>query len=164
MAEPPGIEEIAFETSAALREIALEMARNSSRTLDIVSRHLDPTIYDQAPFIEAIKQIVLNNRVARIRLLVTDIGPVITRGHRLLELSNRLSSYIAIRKPGRDYRNFNEALLLADSTAYIHRQFADRYEGLASHDDPRRASELTRRFEEIWQRADIDPNFRRLHI
>ena len=164
MTEPVEIEEITVDTSEALRDIALEMARNCSRTLDIASRHLDPAIYDHIEFVEAVKQIALNNRLARIRLLVCDVGPVVSRGHRLLELSSRLSSFIAIRKPGRDYKNFNEAMLLADNRAYIHRRFADRYEGIASYDDKRRTSDLTGRFEEVWERAEIDPNFRRLHI
>lgn len=164
MPDPIEVEELTVDTSGELREIALEMVTSCRRTLDIASRHLDPTLYDQVPFVEAVKQIALNNRLARIRLLVTDIGPVVSRGHRLLVLCSRLSSFISIRKPGRDYKNFNETMLLADNTAYIHRRFADRYDAIASHNDKRRAADLTGRFEEIWERAEIDPNFRRLHI
>lgn len=164
MADPTDVEEITVDTRDGLRQLALEMATTCRRTLDIASRHLDPAIYNQAPFVEAVKQIALNNRLARIRLLITDIGPVVARGHRLLDLSSRLSSFISIRKPGRDYKNFNEAMLLADNTAYIHRRFADRYEGIASHNDQRRTADLTGRFEEIWERAESDANFRRLHI
>lgn len=164
MADNPEIEQLEFDSSEALREIAVTIAQNCERSLDIVSRHLDPAIYDHAPFIDAVKQIALNSQHARVRILVTDIGPVISRGHRLLELGSRLSTYIAIRKPGRDHRNFNEALLVADNKAYIHRRFADRYEGHASYEDPRSARDLTVRFEEIWERAETDPNFRRLHL
>lgn len=164
MSDSIEVEEFTIETSEELREVALEMVTNCRRTLDIASRHLDPALYDQAPFVEAVKQIALNNRLARIRLLVTDIGPVVSRGHRLINLCSRLSSFISIRKPGRDYKNFNEAMLLADNTAFIHRRFADRYDAIASHDDKRRTADLTGRFEEIWERAEIDPNFRRLHI
>jgi len=164
MADLPDVEEIVFDTSEELRGIALSMTQNCVRTLDIASRHLDPAIYDHAPFIEAVKQIALGNRGARVRILISDIRPVVTRGHRLLELCNRLSSFISVRKPGRDHRNFNEAILLADNTSYIHRRFADRYEGQASYNDHRSAQDLTVRFEEIWERAEIDPNFRRLHI
>lgn len=164
MADEPEVEEIDFDTSEQLREIALTMAQNCARSLDIVSRHLDPAIYDHAAFVDAVKQIALNSQHARVRILVTDIGPVISRGHRLLDLSARLSTYIAIRKPGRDHRNFNEAMLVADNQAYIHRRFADRYDGHASYNDHRSARDLTVRFEEIWERAETDPNFRRLHL
>jgi hypothetical protein len=164
MAGPMEVEEFTIETREALQSISLLVAQNCLRTLDITSRHLDPAIYDQALFVEAVKQIVLNNRLARIRLLVTDIAPLVSRGHRLIELATRLSSFISIRKPGRDYKNFNEAMVLADNKAYIHRRFADRFESVASYDDPRRTADLTGRFEEIWERAEIDANFRRLQL
>ncbi len=93
-----------------------------------------------------------------------DVAPVISRGHRLLELASRLSSFITIRKPSRDYKHFNEAMLLADNNTYIHRRLADRYDGIANHDDIRGATNLKGRFKEIWERAETDGNFRRLHI
>lgn len=161
---PLEIEKITLDTSEALREFALEIALNCRRTLDIASRRLDPAIYDHAPFVEAVKQIALGNRLARIRFLITDVAPVAAQGHRLIELSARLPSFIFIRKPGPDHKNFNEAMLLADNTAYIHRRFADRFDGIASHNDRQHAGNLAGRFEEIWERAEIDPNFRRLHI
>ena len=111
------VEKMTLDTSEALREIALEMALNCRRTLDIVSRQLDPAIYDHAPFVEAVKQIALGNRLARIRFLVTDVAPIVARGHRLLELSARLPSFIFIRKPGREHKNFNEEMLLDDNSA-----------------------------------------------
>jgi len=157
-------EEITLDSGEALAKIALEMVLNCRRTLDISSRHLDPEIYDNDPFVAAVKRIALGSRLARIRLLITDVRPVVGRGHRLLDLSSRLSSFISIRKPGRDYQHFNEALLLADNTAYIHRRFADRYDGIANHNDMQHAGELAGRFEELWERAETDPNFRRLHI
>lgn len=164
MAEPPEVAEILFETSEELREIALSMTIGCGRTLDIASRHLDPLIYDHEPFVEAVKQVVLNNRRAQVRILICDLAPVVQRGHRLLDLAKRLSSYISVRKPGPDYKNFNEAMLLADTRSYIYRQLADRYDGVASYDDIRRAQDLKGRFNEVWQRADIDSNLRRLHI
>ena len=156
--------ETAFGDSETLRSLSLEITQNCRRTVDITSRHLDPALYDSQPFIDAVKQLVLRNRLARVRLLITDMAPLITRGHRLIDLANRLSSFISIRKPGKDYKYFNEAMMIADNNAYTHRRFADRYDGVGSLDDSRRATELSGQFDEIWERADPDPNFRRLHI
>ncbi|MFT4580377.1 MAG: hypothetical protein ACI915_004825 [Gammaproteobacteria bacterium] len=164
MIEPRDVAEIAFETSDALRALSLDIVTNCQRTLDITSRHLDPMLFDNQAFVDAVKQLVLNSRLAKVRILVVDIQPVVSRGHRLIELASRLSSFITIRKPGNDYKHFNEAMLIADTLAYTHRRFADRYDGLGSHSDIRRATDLTGRFEEIWQRAELDENFRRLHI
>ena len=164
MASQDEISEIAFDDSLTLRSLSLEIAQNGRRTIDIGSRHLDPAVYDNQPFVDALKDLVLRNRLARVRLLISDMAPVISRGHRLIDLASRLFSFIVVRKPGKDYKNFNEAMLVADNNAYTHRRFADRYDGIGSLDDIRRASELSGQFDEIWERADLDPNFRRLHI
>jgi hypothetical protein len=99
-----------------------------------------------------------------VRLLVMDLRPLVTQGHRLLDLMDRVPSFIDLRAPAPQHRTFNEALLVADRLGYVHRQFADRYEGIASYADRRVAARLTARFEELWERALPDPNFRRLHL
>lgn len=155
---------LVIESSQDLLDATSTILKHTNRSLDITSRHLDPIIYDQPETVELIKQIALTNRQARIRIVINDIRPVITRGHRLVELAQRLSSFISIRIPGSSHRNFNEAMLIADNSAYIHRPFADRFEGESHVNDRGRARDLTSRFEELWEKADIHPNLRRLHI
>ena len=43
---------IELSTSTENREMAFALAGQATVSVDIVSRHLDPPIYDQAPFIE----------------------------------------------------------------------------------------------------------------
>jgi hypothetical protein len=152
------------DRSETVRELALAMASQAQRTLDIVSRHLDPPLYNTGPFVEAVKELALRGRHSRIRLLVIDPAPLVAGGHRLLELAQRLSTFISLRVPGPDHRQFNEAWLIADSTGYIRRLFSDRYEGTASFADRRYARELTHEFDNLWQHAEPDPNLRRLHL
>ena len=151
-------------TARRSARIAVALARQTRSSLDIVSRHLDPTIYDTEAFAEAAKDIALTNRRARIRLFVIDPRPLITEGHRLLDLCARLSSFFFLRSPAPVHKNFNEAMLIADNTGYIHRQFSDRFDGAASFNDKRMAASLNDRFEEMWERGLPDTNFRRLHI
>ncbi len=153
-----------IEERAALVAVSLSMARQCAQTLTIVSRHLDPAIYDNDPFADAVKDMVLNNRYARVRLLIIDSRPLISTGHRMLELSTRLASFIEIRAPSRLHKRFNEAILVADNLGYVHRQFSDRFEGTASFSDKRVAKGLAARIDEMWERGVPDTNFRRLHI
>ncbi len=146
------------------RTIALTMATQASLTLDISSRHLDPGIYDSDAFSTAVRQLALRSHHSRIRLLVIDPAPIITHGHRLVNLAMQLSSFITIRKPGPDHKGFNEAWLIADKTGYVRRIFADRFESTANFNDRRTATDLTRRFDDIWERAELDPNLRRLGL
>ena len=144
--------------------IVLALARQARRHLDIVSRHLDPQLYDNEDFADAVKELARSHRLARVRLFVIDPRPLVSRGHRLVELAERLSSTVSIRVPAPEHRQFNEAFLVADNVGYLHRQFSDRYEAEADFGGRRRAGALLDRLNEMWERGEPDPNFRRLHI
>lgn len=161
-----GVSAAPFEvtTREALAEVCLAMVSQARRTLDIVSRHLDPALYDNEAFVTAVKQITLNHRSARVRLLILDPRPLIGQGHRLIELASRLTTFIEIRTPAAQHKGFNEAWLLADNQGYVRRQFSDRYEAEVDFASRRGATALTERFEQLWQRGQLDSNFRRLHL
>lgn len=155
---------IEFDDSGTLRELSIRMASQCNRTLDIISRQLDRVVYDNEAFVDAVKQIALGSRFARIRILVNDVAHLNTQDHRLIELAARLSSFISVRVPAQQHKRFNEALLIADNTGYIHRRFADRFEGHANFNDKAQTAELIGRFNELWSHAELDPNLRNLHI
>ena len=157
-------EELQIENSEQNQEAALSMVRQTRRTLDIVSRDLDPAVYDDADFTQAVKNFVLNNRQARVRILVQDLGPVVKRGHQLVELFFRLTTFIDIREPSRDHADYNAAVMVVDRRGVILRSLGDRYEGSVNFNAPRQAGELLRLFNDMWAVAKPDPNLRRLHM
>ncbi len=161
-----GVSEAPFEvkTREALAATCLAMASQARRTLDIVSRHLDGPLYDNEAFAAALKQLALGHRTARIRLFILDPRPLVGQSHRLIELATRLPTFIEIRTPSLHYKSFNEALLIADNVGYVRRQFADRYEAEVDFCGRRRAGALTERVDEMWERGQLDANFRRLHL
>lgn len=156
--------EITLHTSGQMRETALAMARQCQGMLDIASRQLDPAVYDTDAFVGAVKTLVLGSRYARVRILISDPDAVVKQGHRLIALALKLTSFIEIRTPAPEDREFNQAMLIADRTGYIYQQLADRYEGLGDFSDRGRAGELLRSFDLLWEKAVPDPNLRRLHI
>lgn len=157
-------ETLDIDDRATLAAVCLSMVSQCTRRLTIVSRHLDPALYDNDAFVDAVKAVALGNRRAEIRLLVIDSRPLVSTGHRLLELANRLPSFITLRAPARQHRTFNEAILLADTCGYVHRQFSDRFEATASFNDKRVVAVLDDQIAEMWERGVPDTNFRRLHI
>lgn len=157
-------EEFELERSEAVRDVVLSLATQARHGIDVVSRHLDTALYDNDVFITALRALVVGSHRAQVRILLLDSAPVVARGHRVVELARRLSSYIAIRIPAPEHKELNEAWLVADTTGYLYRRFSDRYEATANFADRRQASNLTNRFEEIWQRAQPDLNMRRLHL
>lgn len=156
--------EITLESSEQIGALVLAMARQCQRELDIASRQLDPAVYDSTAFVDAVKDLVLGSRYARVRILINLPEVVIKQGHRLVTLAMKLSSFIEIRVPAPEDQDFNQALLIADRTGYIHQQLSDRYEGSADFSNRARAGELARAFDLLWEKAAPDPNLRRLHI
>lgn len=144
--------------------VALALAGQTRRTLDIVSRHLDPRLYDNEEFAEAVKRLALGSRRALVRVLVQDVDPILRDGHRLVALAQRLPTFLHIRVPAPEHRGYNQAFLVADGVGYLHRELADRFEGKASFHDPAAARDLLRVFQPMWDAAQPDPNLRALRV
>ncbi len=146
------------------RAISLALVRQAQRNLTIFTRDLDPALYDQMEFIEALTRLALAGPHARIRILALDPAAAVKRGHRLVELARRLSSYIQIRTPAEQHRNHAGALLIADDTGLVYRPLASRYEASASFHAPLEARRHLDNFNEAWEHAFTDPELRRLHL
>ncbi len=146
------------------REAAVELARSASRHLAIFTQDLEPLIYDRVEFVDAVKALALRSKFSRIRILVKDSSRAVKEGHRLASLAQRLSSYLEVRRLAGDYGAMAEAFLIADESGLLYRPLASRYEGVVDTDDPFRAREKLRLFDEMWERSTPDPELRRLGI
>lgn len=146
------------------REALLRLIARSRRAIDLVSRHLDPLIFDEQGMVDTFTNLALRNRKARIRILILDPAPLRQRDHRLVALAQRLSGSFELRTPAPEHRNYNESVLIADGESYLHSPLSDRYEGEVYFHAPDGAVEWLRRFEDLWQTALPDPNLRRLFL
>ncbi len=153
-----------LESSQDNYNVALTMLTQCKRDICIYSRRLDGRLYDCSEFGQALQHLASQQPRVRIRILLTEIEPLIKYGHRIIELARRLSSAIAIRRVHEDYRSHNEAFMVFDEHGVIRRQLADRYEGIASFNDANQARHLLNFFNEVWEVSEADPNLRRLHI
>ena len=157
-------EKIAIDSSNDHRTAALRMAQQAKRGIAIISRELDPPVYNTPEFVEAVKQLVLANRYTHLRAMVFEPLTIVKRGHRLVDLMQNLTSFIEFRVPSFEYDGFNESLFVADDTGYILRTSADRYEGSVNFNDKRSSRILMKKFEEMWGRAKPDPNLKRVSL
>lgn len=153
---------IRFDGNAPLRELIHAMTAQARRTLDFSSLQLEPALLDDATYVDSIRRLVLQSRRTRIRLLVLEPAALAARGHRLLDLAYQLPSFIALRVPGENHKDYREATLIADSVGFIHRPLAERPKGMADFSAPSQASFLTQRFDEIWAYARPSPHLRSL--
>jgi hypothetical protein len=151
-------------TREELQVATLTLLQQTRRTIEILSRELDPAIYDAADVVEAIKRMILANRYARVRAIVAEPQKIAQRGHRLVELAYVLSSFIELRTAAEQHRAFIEALLICDGCGYTYRQNWDRFDATVNFSDRRRSNLLQNQFEEMWALAEPDPNLRRLAL
>ena len=156
--------ELRLASSADNRHAALALTGQAQRSLHCFTRDLDAPVYDQTPFIQAISALATRSRYSRIQILVQNAERAVKNGHRLIELSRRLSSFIELRKPHHDYHEYNQAFLIADQVGVLRRPIADRYEGTLNFKAPLAAREYCDFFLQVWERSEGDPDLRQLHI
>jgi hypothetical protein len=155
---------LSLETSGDHRAVVVAMAQQAARSLHIFTRDLDHALYDSPEFEAAAFDLVRTGQYARIHILVQDSSGAMRRGHRLINLAQRLSSKVEIRKPIAEYADINRAFFVADEAGYVSRQLADRYEGMANFSDRLTARDMVGFFNEVWERSQQDSQLRRLHL
>jgi predicted GNAT family N-acyltransferase len=143
---------------------AAGMLRQAKRDLALLSYDLDPPVFDQTPFIEAFKALALRSRFSRIRILLQDNALVLQRGHRLVELAQRLPSAIEIRRPNEDFIDHEENFLLIDDCGYLHRKSRASYLGIACYHNRHRVNRLLALFDEAWENGTPERELARLHL
>lgn len=157
-------EDIIVESSGDNRQLAIRLVSEARHRLDVFSRDLDPRIFDNPEFIEAIRSLAINDNKARIRFLVIEADKAIKLGHRLLDLSQRLSSSVEVRKVHEDYAANPECYLIVDSRGLLHRKLASRYDGIANFNNPSAAAHFEHHFKEVWEHSSPELDFTQLHI
>jgi hypothetical protein len=161
-----GATNLEFETErqAETCAVARALATQAQRTLLLHTEDLEPAVYDDSAFIEAVNRLARAHGQSRIWILVQDARHAVLHGHRLIETARRLSSSIQLRRPAPQYRNFHESFLLADGCGYLHRPIAARFEGTANFHDPGKVADWEKYFMEVWERSEPDEEIRRLYL
>ncbi|WP_295394288.1 hypothetical protein [uncultured Thiodictyon sp.] len=148
----------------SIRAAGVELAAGARHELLIFSPDLEPDLYDRQDFLAAVRQLALARPWHPVRILVGEPQRAVNGGHRLIELSRRLSSRIAIRRVAEDFRDRADAFLIADGNGYCLRRRAERPEAVLECQAPGPARRLRAEFEQIWEHSDEDTELRRLYL
>jgi len=147
-----------------LQQASESIAQQAKYCLDIFTHDLDKPVYDQAGFLDAVKRLALQCRGIGIRVLLQDSERARREGHRLIDLSRRLTSRMEIRRPHADYIDHPENFIIADRIGYIRRRAVGRHQGEAIFCHPIESKLLTNFFSEVWERSEQESSLRRLYI
>lgn len=149
---------------AERRGTALDLARQSRRQLRVLSNELEPEVFGQTEFIEAVSQLARTSRNAEIRLLVLEVKPIVQRGHGLLELQRRLSSKVHIRRADCDASDIRDNYLVADRSGVVCWPLREPEQAWTDYNNQPIANDYCAQFDELWERAVEDPQLRLLHL
>jgi len=146
-------------------DCALELISKGRRILRLYCSDLDHDIYDFDDISTAVSALARVSRNSEIRILIKDTQPAIKRGHRLLDLSRRLSQLVEIRKFTLDSEELPPHVLLIDDFGVMIRTIDDAIDsGFGSFDDRGLNKSLALIFDELWHRSQSDYDLRGVNI
>lgn len=151
--------------SATAQMVCCSLAHSAKHRILIHSYRLERDWYDQPCFLEAAKALALRHPSTRIRVLVADTEDLRVSGSRLLDLSFRLSSSIEFRKRQEADLDDQSSFMLVDDFGILRRPlWTDSRNTEVFESDRPLAAKLASYFVDVWERADIDPALRQLHL
>ena len=154
---------IALDRRSAIRTASCTMAQQARRELLLFDRSLEADLYDNSPFVDAIRRLALGRQGISVRLLLLDPRSTAAKSSpRLLELTRQLTSRIALQRASDEDKERLDAFLIADERGYVRRRNADLMDAVVDFNDPLGARKLRTEFDELWSRSEADPEFRRL--
>ena len=153
-----------FDNREDCRAAALSLARHSNRTIRIFSEQLDPRIYDNDDFCQAIYNLVIAHPHTKVLILIKETDGVVKHFHRLVEIFYKLTSHIEIRKLTQEIPTIHQEFMSGDVTSLLYLQDPKRYIGYLCLHTPLETKHLNEEFDALWHRSQPDPQIRRLHI
>ncbi len=149
-------------TMPEVREASLKVAKSAQRLLSIFTQDLEPMIYGEEPFLEAIKRLVLARSYAKVRVLLADPARATADNNRFLALARRLTSCIDLRTMGQEYPSSAGAFIIADDKALVYRLQTDRWDGISDMNDPAVVRRYLNFFEEVWSMSMQESQMRQM--
>jgi hypothetical protein len=151
-------------TMPEVRQASLQVAKSAQRLLSIFTQDLEPEVYGEEPFLEAIKRLVLARSYAKVRVLLADPSRAVVDNNRFLALARRLTSCIDLRSMSPEYPASAGAFIIADDKALVYRLQAARWDGITDMNDPAVSRRYLNFFDEVWNASAPDYRLRQVHL
>lgn len=150
--------------SAEVHYYLLQMLRQARDTVRISSPYLAPALLDREDIRSALSALARHSRYTEVRMLVSACRAVADRGHKLLELSRRLSSSAPIRELGLNEGEVHAEFILVDNSGVIELPASEQDPTRIHFGSRARNKTLTEHFDYLWQRSRIPAEFRNLIV
>ncbi len=151
-------------TMPEVREASLKVAKSAQRLLTIFTLDLEPMIYGEEPFLEAVKRLVLARSYAKVRVLLADPSRALVDNNKFLTLARRLTSCIDMRTMSPDYPASAGAFIIADDKAIVYRLQTENWSGIADMNDPPVVRRYLTFFDEVWNMGMQESQMRQMLV
>ncbi len=147
------------------RHALLKLAKTAQFLLQWFTADLEYLVTDNEVFIQTISQFCRTSRQSRVEILLHDPKTLMHRGHRLINLAQRLPSKVEIRCTNTDIvRQHPSSFLVVDREHFFIKPIASNWRGKLQFDAALEARVLLDIFEEGWETSFPDNQTRPLGI
>lgn len=142
------------DTREELIAITHALLSGARHTMCVWIRELHPVLLNDTACLVELRRLAISGRGASIRIIVQDLTRALEEGSRLLELAQRLSSVIELRRPVEPADlAYRSAFMCVDTCGYLFRPLEHEMVAQGSTWAPGRHAQLKRLFEDAWIRA-----------
>jgi predicted GNAT family N-acyltransferase len=144
--------------------LCVEMTKAARRSVRIFSPQLDHDVFDRSELASALAEVARGSRYGEVRILISDSRPMVKRGHRLLDLSRRLSSSVTIQKLSAHPELPSDSFVLSDDRGTLFKPNDSDRDGFYDPESRTRAKPYIDKFDELWLKSRPDPELRVLGL
>jgi phosphatidylserine/phosphatidylglycerophosphate/cardiolipin synthase-like enzyme len=145
-------------------QLTIELVESAARHIYIMSPRLDYQVFDNPDLLRALSALVRRSRQTEVRVLVADSRALVARGHRLVEMSRRLSSSIQIRKLAEHPEWAGETVVIRDRDGVLYKPADANHEAFYQPDSRAVAQQYLEQFHTLWSCSSVDVELRSMRI
>lgn len=145
-------------------EAAISLLQQGSRCISIRSAELDPALFDDIAFNEALSAFARRSRYSEVQILVDYPDVLRKRGHRTVDLMRRLSDKIEIRHFYDEPDTRRDSFILTDRRGLLIKSPDPQAVGYFSLTDSVHTQRLLENFSHEWERSPQARQLRQLMI
>lgn len=159
-------EDINVTAIAQYKSITASLAKQAHHSIDIFTQDLEAAIYNNLEIEQSIFTLSKRHPNTCIRILVQDSSQSVNNGHRLIKISQQLTSSVFIHNPPSKYKNEQGSFMVADGNGFIHRTLAmtRTYQAKANFKSPKHSEQLINFFNKVWEQSIPDIQTRRVYL
>lgn len=151
-------------SNTEIQQHLIGMVQQAQDIVCISSPLLNPAVFNNEDLRSALSRFARSSRNAQVRILVSNARVIGQRGHRLLELSRRLSTSVVIRMLDLAEHEIQSEYLLLEDCGVVEFGVTEKDPVTINYCDRARHKTLREQFDPAWHKARSPVELRRLVI